>query len=434
MVKRLNLFAVSLWLASSGIVQSQSYYTVTDLGYFGYSGQLATGLNDSGQAVGYANVVGGYVHAFLYTNGAWLDLQSAFGTNYSTSYAYGINDSGQISGYAYNNTANQNHPFLYANGAVLDLGLSSTNDNQVYGPVVINKTGQIAVGGMAGYNPTGGYLYQLAATYQNGWTVLGALASHISAAQAINDSGQMVGSSDTATYQHAVLFANGAITDLGTPPVAGFPASVAVAINNAGLVAGYVTSTNSSSTEHAAIFANGVITDLHPLVGGYESYANAVSDSGQVLFTQEVLYTNSGFNYYYSTNYLYSNGSVTNLNSLVNPASGWSGIAGSCFNHKGQILGDALGSDGNIHILILTPPSAAPTAPQLSVAALPGKQVLLSWPSSATGYRLETNSSLAPAFASAWASATGTAVISGNNFVLTNNIATAPTFYRLISP
>lgn len=71
---------------------------------------LPTGLNDRGQVVGRAtapNGVGGdRTHAFLYADGAMIDLGTLGGTE--GSHALAVNESGSVVGWAY--TADEHPP------------------------------------------------------------------------------------------------------------------------------------------------------------------------------------------------------------------------------------------------------------------------------------------------------------------------------------
>jgi probable HAF family extracellular repeat protein len=73
-----------------------------------HNSTLATGINASGQIVGYYLDVFNVVHGFLLDNGSYtmLDVPGSTGT-----WAYGINDSGQIVGYYYDASEGQ-HGFL----------------------------------------------------------------------------------------------------------------------------------------------------------------------------------------------------------------------------------------------------------------------------------------------------------------------------------
>ena len=119
---------------------------------------------------------------------------------------------------------------------------------------------------------------------------LGALpGGDYSEAYNVNDKGQVVGSSLTTgpgcdavpgtTCQHAFLWEQGTMTPLR--PLGG-PFSFAYGINNRGQVAGL--STTASDEFHAVTWTpEGHITDLGMLPGDYFGQANAINDRGQVV-------------------------------------------------------------------------------------------------------------------------------------------------------
>jgi probable HAF family extracellular repeat protein len=97
MNERVGLIALLLLggfaTGASGGVQ----YTVTDLGTLGGSESFATGINNSGQVVGYCyNSNNATNRAFLYSGGSMQALGTLGG---ASSEAYGINSSGQVVGY-----------------------------------------------------------------------------------------------------------------------------------------------------------------------------------------------------------------------------------------------------------------------------------------------------------------------------------------------
>jgi probable HAF family extracellular repeat protein len=120
------------------------------------------------------------------------------------------------------------------------------------------------------------------ATAQTTMTDLGTLpGGHVSLAFAINDTGQVVGFSHTASNEyHAVLWENNSIHDLGTLP--GGHSSAAYAINHDGLIVGQ--SQNASGEYRAVLWENNhTIVDLGTLTDDHFSVAYDINNNGQIV-------------------------------------------------------------------------------------------------------------------------------------------------------
>ncbi len=282
--------AAADWTAmalAAGSAQAVTY-TVTDLGSLSTSiiWSQATGINASGQVVGFSDLADGTSHAFLYSGGAMQDLGTLGGPPSNGSSAWGINNSGQVAGSSSLTAVVYVHAFLYSGGAMHDLG-TLCNDLGQCGPnsyaLGINASGQVA-----GQADIPGETASHAALYSGGsWSDLGTLGGN-SQAQGINNSGQVVGwfyNNNINEIQHAFLYSGGIMLGLDT---LGGSQSFAYGINDSGQVVGWSTFPPYNYTSHAFLYSGGVMTDLNALLasnatGWVLSQANAINDAGQIV-------------------------------------------------------------------------------------------------------------------------------------------------------
>jgi probable HAF family extracellular repeat protein len=182
-----------------------------------------------------------------------------------------------------------------------------------------------------------------------------------SSAYGINDSGTVVGDGTVASgnVRAFVWTAESSMTELGT---LGGLNSYATAVNNSGEVIGYASLRNGY--DHAFSAVGAVMTDLGTLGGN--SYAYGINDNGEIV------------GYSWSINaanpeaFIYINGMMIDLNRLIPSNSGWQLLEAYGINDAGQIVGEGL-LNGQAHAFLLDPTTLASTQvqPSFSIAAVP---------------------------------------------------------------
>ena len=312
----------------SELESRQLLTTILDMGALGngdYS--YAYGINNQGEVVGESGQVAGFPHAFLWDAEHGIqDLGTLNGVGGSN--AYGINDHGQIVGVSdVNVTGVDTHAFLWdSQNGMHDLGTLGGMSSSAAG---INNFGKV-VGGSS-TSPGGFEQHAFLWDAGNGLQDLGTLGGANGGAGHINDLGQVVGASTpVGTFpQHAFLWdAQNGVQDLGTLP--GTNVSYAAAINAVGQVVGasFLQVMYYGYPPHAFLWdAQQGMQDLGTLPGASGSEARGINASGAVV-------GGSG-----GHAFLYGNGSMTDLNDLLPPNSGWTLTAATAINDAGQIVG-----------------------------------------------------------------------------------------------
>lgn len=272
-----NVLAAGVTVAADAseqnLVVAKTGYSVVNLG----SGQISEFpiINAHGQ-VAYSLQNGARARAFFFDGDAVADIGTLGG---ASAFARGLNDAGQIAGYA-DNASQNHHAFRWSRAqGMRDLGtLQGTAWSEGF---AINQKGEVA-----GYSHVPGPFFDrpqaFSWTEAGGMRDLGALVDGLSVAQALSDSGQVAGWSDSAAGEvHAFSWQAGKpMADLGT---IGGRDSYGQTINNAGDIAGYAMAPDSPDFSYQGFVWNpsygmvGIGT-----LGGGASAARALNASGQV--------------------------------------------------------------------------------------------------------------------------------------------------------
>lgn len=237
----------------------------------------------------------------------------------------GINDQGQVVGFGGTPPGDS---YLYDGSKLIDLtkayGLGGPSSG---GPWALNNRGQIA--GAYAINATPGNTgVEHAFLFENGkMTDLGTLGGY-SMALKLNDSGLAVGVSNLTSVEtdpyYPVQFTGGKVIRLTAS------SGTAAAVNNTGQVVGDYMVGNDS---HAFTYANGALSDLGTL-GGPNSDASAINDLGQVVGSSEIASgTRDAF--------LYQNGKMIDLGHVIKNGAAFPTYAYG-INNSGTIVGESI--------------------------------------------------------------------------------------------
>lgn len=329
------LVACVMWYALPGVpLHAAPLYQLTVIGG---AGSAASGLNSTGQVVG-SMAVAGQVHGFFHDGSALIDLGTLGGDR---SVASGLNDRGMIVGGSVTSVGIY-QAFVYANGTMT--GLPFTTPSAASG---INNAGVIVgtFGVADGPEPPPGYFYQRAFTYAHGVvTNLGLLPGTNGLASygaGINDAGVTVGSVEVDTApdypRDAFVYKDGVMQSLGN---FGGQSSDAYAINDLGQIAGSAGVATTPTRPnvyayHAFLYSSGLLQDLGAITESGNSVAYALNNLGQAVGSADTVRGSD------TRAVLYENGSILQLDKLIDPVEGWAMTVATGINDAHQIVGTA---------------------------------------------------------------------------------------------
>jgi probable HAF family extracellular repeat protein len=351
-----NLGAVAGFSRTVTDEQHAFYYhggVIRDLGTLGGTASFASGLNDTGSVIGDSATADMSSHAWLWQDSQMVDIGVLPGGSFTT--ALVVNNAGDVAGYG--DTADGNtRGFLFRGGGLTDIGSLGGGSSFV---ADLNRHGHLVGESWTQFGEVRGFMFR-----DGMMTNLGTLGGSSSRAFSINDSGMIAGeSTDTSGNTRAFLYSNGSMQDLGT---LGGSAAVAYAVNNAGDVLGDSLIAGDADN-HAFLYRAGQMLDLGTLGGTYSSRV-ALNNLGHV-----VGYAEDDLGMVWP--FLWRDGQIVNLNSLLPEDSGWVLEGVYYINDADQIVGYGTyheGENTNFAWYILT----VRTANQVPVANAGPDQVV----------------------------------------------------------
>ena len=307
-----GLIASALFLGASPDSSDRPTYKVIDLGTLGGTFSFGGGLNNRDWVNGLSALATGDFHAALWAGGLKIDLGTLGGPN-SQSFGPLLNERGEIAGYSDTSISDPNgldfcgfgthlicRAFIWNRGQLTALpslpginaaGFGINNRGQVAGAADDNITDATCV-------PLGAHQFKPVVWHKESHEELstsseGAPTFFVEElptfpgdpngqSGAINDNGQVVGSSGDCTVpRHALLWEHGLLIDLGN--LGGMTNNQANDIDNRGHVTGFSGIAGDPNAHHAFLWHDGIMTDLGVLTGDYSSEGGGVNEKEQVV-------------------------------------------------------------------------------------------------------------------------------------------------------
>ncbi|MGH7993513.1 MAG: hypothetical protein ACREDQ_08350, partial [Limisphaerales bacterium] len=246
-----------------------------------------------------------------------------------------------------------------------------------------------------------------------------------------------VGTDWTVTTIAGLPFTEGSSNGIGTNALFYFPRGLAV--DNASNV--YVAdSENNGIRKLSPIGTNWLVSTLAG-VASIRTNEDGTGTNAHFFFPDDVTFDTAGHLYVMDTyNQTIRKMTLVGTNWAVTTVAGQVGVTGSTdgigtnalFNYAQSLAFD---SAGNLYVADThnsTIRFGRAIVPSLQIAPVVNNQVVLSWPTWAYSFLLETSGIVSPG--AVWAPLTNGVVTLGNDFVLTNSVGGSNAFYRLYEP
>ncbi|NHZ34710.1 PEP-CTERM sorting domain-containing protein [Massilia rubra] len=341
--------ALALLLSAAATAAAVPSYTVTVLP----DGMAPAGINNAGQIVGTRNE-----HAYLWSSAGGVDLGTLGGAS-STGAA--LNRFGEVTGGALT-ASGEEHAFIYSHGVMTDLG--TVGGGTLARGTAINDLGQIAGDFHAPATGWGAFV-RLDGQLRD----IGNLGGASTWASGINNAGRVVGSwlaqGDFHPPQSAYIYENGVMSALNY-------SSSGISSANAVNQAGQITGTDWHGPEAAYLYTNGMTQVLGSMYG-LAAWGTALNNRGEVVGNLGGPLQVPFFGF------IYANGAMSDLNTLIDPALGWTVTSAAGINDLGQIAAWGCHDSGECGGLLLQLASPVPE-PRATAMLLAGLALLgLAW-------------------------------------------------------
>ena len=340
------LVAVLVTVSTSTVASAQQY-TITPLDHLGGATESrAMGINNLGQIVGFTVDAAGNSHAATWQSNGNGNLLPVLSQTNPISEAYRINNAGQIVGKA-RTDSNASHAAYWSGGTVTDIGViggATSFANDINEAGVVAGSSDAARGSVAfTWTPGGGFV-----NYGNFNTDDNLQRAGFNG---ISDTGALVGTAYRLFSPFKAIKAtagNLSVTEISPPGQ--FSTGMALAVNDAGTIVGY--QNGGSGGAHAAIFdGNGGFQDLGAL-GLTDSQASDINSAGLIVGHA---FGDDGSGNFLAKSFVYDNGTMTDLLTLIAPGSGWTELfQANGVNDLGQIVGAGV-FNGEIRGYVMTP-------------------------------------------------------------------------------